>query len=56
LALNLLLEFEADTKETTIAYRGTHRWAQIFEPTRPAKTDPPSLLKQQGVYLLTGGF
>ena len=56
LADKLLLEFEADAKETTIAYSGVHRWVQVFEPARPAKTDGATLVKQHGVYLLTGGL
>ncbi|HEY6802399.1 MAG TPA: SDR family oxidoreductase [Pyrinomonadaceae bacterium] len=50
---DLLREFEAETKETTIAYRGRYRWVQIFEATR---TEEHELLKQRGVYLITGGL
>jgi acyl transferase domain-containing protein len=56
LAEDLLLEFEAKVKETTVAYRGRHRWVQIFEPARPEKEDRASLLKQGGVYLITCGL
>jgi len=54
---DLLFEFELPATETTIAYRGTHRWVQIFEPVALTKNaDQLSLLKPQGVYLLTGGL
>lgn len=54
---NLLLEFGSPSTETTIAYRGTHRWVQIFEPTSPTKiADQSSCFRRHGVYLLTGGL
>lgn len=38
-----------------VAYRGPHRWVQIFQPLRlPASA--PSALKERGVYLITGGL
>jgi acyl transferase domain-containing protein/acyl carrier protein len=42
-----------------VAYRGRHRWVQIFEPLKTAFQTPASAqesrLRDQGVYLLTGG-
>ena len=52
---DLLLEFGHESNETTVAYRGKHRWTQIFEPVRPLENGR-SLLKENGVYLLTGGL
>ncbi len=51
----LLTELTAGATEPVVAYRGTRRWEQLFEPVRPA---PPaaSLLRERGVYLITGGL
>ncbi|HEY1353607.1 MAG TPA: beta-ketoacyl synthase N-terminal-like domain-containing protein [Ktedonobacteraceae bacterium] len=46
-----------DTAEELVAYRGTYRWTQTFEPLRleaAARENVP--LKSQGVYLITGGL
>jgi NAD(P)-dependent dehydrogenase (short-subunit alcohol dehydrogenase family)/acyl carrier protein len=41
----------------TIAYRGRHRWVRDFEPVRiQTPADPASLLREGGVYLITGGL
>ncbi len=40
--------------EPVIAYRGAHRWVQIFEPASLEGDQPP--LRPQGVYLITGGL
>jgi acyl transferase domain-containing protein len=59
LADNLIAELAAPDNETTIAYRGRHRWVQIFEPFKFAETMRESSgagrLRDGGVYLLTGG-
>jgi acyl transferase domain-containing protein len=59
LADNLIRELAAPDIETTIAYRGRHRWVQIFEPVKFAETSRESSgagrLREGGVYLLTGG-
>lgn len=40
-----------------VAYRDQYRWVQIFEPIRLEKdVDIPSLLRDEGVYLITGGL
>jgi amino acid adenylation domain-containing protein len=42
----------------SVAYRGNHRWIRTFEPLRledEAGTQPP-MLKEGGVYLITGGL
>ncbi|WP_198087808.1 type I polyketide synthase [Variovorax sp. E3] len=41
--------------EPLLAYRGAHRWAKTYEPAPlPAAAQPR--LRQQGVYLITGGL
>ncbi len=57
LALQLLAEMNNQSEDLIVAYRGNHRWVQIFEATR---LEPDTLgstrLKEGGVYLLTGGL
>ncbi|HLM57757.1 MAG TPA: beta-ketoacyl synthase N-terminal-like domain-containing protein [Pyrinomonadaceae bacterium] len=55
LAAGLAAELAAPDAETTIAYRGRHRWVQIFEPVELAETPGAGRLREGGVYLLTGG-
>lgn len=53
----LLQELLTQTLSPTVAYRGLHRWVQIFEPIpleQPSEKIP--LLKEKGVYLITGGL
>ncbi|HEY0375497.1 MAG TPA: SDR family oxidoreductase [Pyrinomonadaceae bacterium] len=53
----LLAELTPQAGEHVIAYRGTHRWVQHFEPVRlDANGERPSLLRDEGVYLITGGL
>ncbi|HEX8559855.1 MAG TPA: beta-ketoacyl synthase N-terminal-like domain-containing protein [Pyrinomonadaceae bacterium] len=61
LADQLIAELAAPSPEQVVAYRGRHRWVQIFEPLPP----PPAAsgahartprLREGGVYLLTGGL
>ncbi|MGP0591226.1 type I polyketide synthase [Nitrospira sp. T9] len=43
--------------EPVVAYRGMHRWTQTFEPLILTEKDTgPSLLREEGVYLITGGL
>jgi len=57
LARKLIAEMNYQSDDKIVAYRGAHRWVQIFEPTR---LEPDTLgttrLKEGGVYLLTGGL
>ena len=57
LAAQLTNEVTADGGDTTIAYRGRHRWAQTFEPFEVV---PPEVsatrLRERGVYVITGGL
>jgi len=52
LADNLIGEFAALQSEDVVAYRGRHRWLQIFEPMRVEEEKPR--LRDRGIYLLTG--
>lgn len=61
LAGQLLAELAAATEETLVAYRGQRRWIQDYDPVRlqGGGEDAPaagSLLKEGGVYLITGGM
>ncbi|WP_265445534.1 non-ribosomal peptide synthetase [Acetivibrio straminisolvens] len=46
--------YEKDTELIT-AYRGLERWIQTFDGTQ-VEESPDSLLKKNGVYLITGGL
>lgn len=53
----LLYELAANSSDVVIAYRGIHRWGQTFEPFQLERSlETISRLKQEGVYLITGGF
>jgi len=53
LAQNLIGEFAALPSEDVVAYRGRHRWLQVFERWRAVVEEKPRL-RDRGVYLLTG--
>ncbi len=42
------------SQENTMAYRGKHRWIQIWE--KDSLASAPSLLHEKGTYLITGGL
>jgi len=57
----LLRELTSAPKEPIVAYRNYHRWTQSFDPILidPTLIDPikqPVPLRQNGVYLITGGL
>lgn len=53
----LMAELYAGLPDPVVALRGSHRWLQLFEPTRLEKTGRPSpILKDNGIYLITGGL
>lgn len=53
----LVAEIFANASDTTVAYRGRHRWVQIFEQQPLPQPEPwPLRLREQGVYLITGGL
>ncbi|MGD2086559.1 MAG: SDR family NAD(P)-dependent oxidoreductase [Candidatus Aminicenantes bacterium] len=44
-------------RDKVMAYRDGYRWVQCFEPLRLGKNrDPQARLRQEGVYLITGGL
>ncbi|MEH2082693.1 MAG: beta-ketoacyl synthase N-terminal-like domain-containing protein [Nostoc sp.] len=53
----LLAELITQTSDQVIAYRGIHRWVQDFQPVRlEGASSEKSRLREQGVYLITGGL
>ncbi|MCC6456163.1 MAG: amino acid adenylation domain-containing protein [Caldilineaceae bacterium] len=53
----LLAELVAGASDAIVAYRGRYRWVQSFEPLRLVEpTKPNTMLREQGVYLITGGL
>ncbi|WP_447980425.1 SDR family NAD(P)-dependent oxidoreductase [Candidatus Nitrospira bockiana] len=53
----LIAEAQTSSKdEPVVAYRGRHRWIQRFEPVRLEPPAGRSLLRDRGVYLVTGGL
>jgi phthiocerol/phenolphthiocerol synthesis type-I polyketide synthase E len=52
----LLREFSAPSTDELVAYRGGHRWIPIFEPLRVETSPISAKLREQGVYLITGGL
>ena len=56
-ASQLQAELAANSPDQSVAYRGNYRWAQTLEPFRlDAPVNGNSRLRQQGVYLITGGL
>ncbi|MEH2349574.1 MAG: SDR family oxidoreductase [Nostoc sp.] len=54
---NLIIEFAANETDDIVAYRGYHRWIQSFQSVRLEQSiAEKTKLKQQGVYLITGGL
>ncbi len=58
LVKELIAEFGLNSEELIIAYRNNHRWVQVFEPIylEKSSTNNKTQLRQQGVYLITGGL
>ncbi|MEW6736803.1 MAG: SDR family oxidoreductase, partial [Acidobacteriota bacterium] len=52
----LINEFTSNLETTLVAYRAQDRWLQTFEPLVPSIDTFPKLLKEEGVYLITGGL
>ncbi|KOP26730.1 hypothetical protein AMR41_08910 [Hapalosiphon sp. MRB220] len=53
----ILSELVAKVPGSVVAYRGNHRWVQGFESVQLDSAIEPTLtLRQQGVYLITGGL
>ncbi len=57
LVTELTAESTANIPNTTVAYRGSHRWVQTFEPIRLDSSGANvSKVREGGVYLITGGL
>ncbi|MFC2145723.1 amino acid adenylation domain-containing protein, partial [Acidobacteriota bacterium] len=52
----LLEEVRQQPGESVVAYRGTQRWVQTFEAVHLEKREVSPLLREKGVYLITGGL
>ena len=52
----LLSEINASDSEVNVAYRGTHRWLQTYEPLQLDANGLTLPLRQDGLYLITGGL
>jgi phthiocerol/phenolphthiocerol synthesis type-I polyketide synthase E len=55
-AEQLLNEVFAESREPLVAYRGFYRWVQSFESFKVRETSKNLPVKEQGVYLVTGGL
>ena len=53
----IIREISSNSTDITVAYRGRHRWVQIFE-MNVIRTDENKIprLRDRGVYLITGGL
>ncbi|BCJ96173.1 hypothetical protein acsn021_37420 [Anaerocolumna cellulosilytica] len=49
-------EFSLPASDRIVAYRGKQRWIQVFETVKIERNVNSSYLKQQGLYLITGGL
>lgn len=57
LVQNILTELTGDSTDTVVAYRGRRRWRESFEMcTLAPASDHNARLRQEGVYLITGGL
>ncbi len=53
----LIEECSSNAREQAVAYRGTQRWRQSYQPLRlTAPTREKGPFREQGVYLITGGL
>ncbi len=53
----LIAEMALEPRAAVVAYRGRTRWVQSFEPySKALEIGPNSVLRPQGVYLITGGM
>lgn len=57
LVKQVIAELEAGLSDTFVAYRGSHRWTQSFEPLPVAAPGDSELrLSEGGLYLIAGGL
>jgi acyl transferase domain-containing protein len=52
----LVAELRHGASDAVLAYRGSSRWVQTFTPLPLERGETTPLLRQHGVYLLTGGL
>ncbi|MCP4151599.1 MAG: SDR family NAD(P)-dependent oxidoreductase [bacterium] len=53
----LIVEFNSESDDTSVAYRNYQRWVQAFEPYPIERLQhQASRLKEKGTYLITGGL
>jgi acyl transferase domain-containing protein/acyl carrier protein len=53
----LMAEVTGDSSDLMVAYRGNHRWVQVFDLARPLINDAKQQrLRPAGVYMITGGM
>ncbi len=55
-AERLIAELAGRDQAERVAYRGCHRWVSTLEPVGNAMPEGPSRLREEGVYLITGGL
>lgn len=53
---NLVTELTVPINDRVVAYRGTNRWLQSFEPFPMDGNDGDLPLRKKGTYLITGGL
>lgn len=53
---SLMLELSAAATDEVVTYRGRDRYVQSFEPVHPDDSPGLAPLREQGVYLITGGL
>ncbi|MGB7443480.1 MAG: SDR family oxidoreductase [Coleofasciculaceae cyanobacterium] len=56
LITQLISEITADSTDLFVAYRGNYRWLPTYEAVPLEKADDKAPLRQEGVYLITGGL
>ncbi|WP_223632378.1 type I polyketide synthase [Corallococcus sp. EGB] len=52
----LVAELESDPRDAVVALRGRHRWVEDFAPVSLPDVSTRGLLRDGGVYLITGGL
>ena len=52
----LTAELESKEQEPVVSYRGARRWIQTFEQSPLEAEDGLGLIRERGVYLITGGL
>ncbi|NOK22982.1 SDR family oxidoreductase [Corallococcus carmarthensis] len=53
---SLVAELESDPRDAVVALRGRHRWVEDFAPVSLPDVSTRGLLREGGVYLITGGL